>query len=126
MNDSNSIDRNHAATEEESSLLPPVDVVEDPAGIVLYADLPGVSKENLHLQVEGDTLTIEGVMKLDIPAGMESTHAEIDLPRLRRVFTLSKELDSESMKAEFEQGVLTLRVPKLPHAQSRRIEIRVE
>jgi len=115
-----------AAPAEEASLLPPVDVVEDAGGITLYADLPGVPKDKLHIHVETDTLTIEGEVQLDMPAGMESTHAEVALPRYRRVFTLSKELDTEQVAAEFEHGVLKLRIPKLAHAQPKKIQIRVE
>ena len=43
----------------DATLTPPVDVIEDASGITLYADLPGVSREKLNLQVESDTLTIE-------------------------------------------------------------------
>ena len=111
--------------QNETALLPPVDVIEDASGITLYADLPGVPKEKLHLQVETDTLTIEGEMMLAMPEGMESTQVEVSSPRYRRVFTLSKELDTEKVAAEFNQGVLKLRIPKAPHAQPRKIEIRV-
>lgn len=114
------------APREEPALLPPVDVVEDAGGITLYADLPGVPKDQLRLQVEAETLTIEGDVRLDMPQGMESTHAEVSLPRYRRVFTLSKELDTEKVVAEFDKGVLKLRIPKAAHAQPRKVEIRVE
>jgi len=110
----------------EASLLPPVDVVEDANGITLYADLPGVPKDKLELHVEADTLTIEGAVSLDLPADVESTHAEVSLPRYRRVFSLSKELDADKVAAEFNHGVLKLRIPKAEHAQPRRIEVRVE
>jgi HSP20 family molecular chaperone IbpA len=110
----------------EAALLPPVDVVEDANGITLHADLPGVPKDKLHLQVEADTLTIEGEVSLPMPEDMESTHAEVSLPRYRRVFSLSKELDTEKVAAEFDQGVLRLRIPKAAHAQPKKIEIRVE
>lgn len=112
--------------QNEAVLMPPVDVIEDIAGITLYADLPGVSKDRLHLQVETDTLTIEGEMGLTMPEGMESTQVEVSSPRYRRVFTLSKELDAEKVSAEFDKGVLKLRIPKAAHAQPRKIEIRVE
>jgi HSP20 family protein len=113
------------ASRDDASLMPPVDVFEDASGITLYADLPGVPKDKLTLQVEADNLTIEGVVELDIPEGMEATHAEVNLPRYRRVFTLSKELDSEKVAAEFNQGVLKLRIPKAEHLQPRRIEIKL-
>ena len=53
------------AGRNEMAQLPPVDVIEDPAGITVYADLPGVPKDRLSLQIEGDTLTIEG----EVPTG---------------------------------------------------------
>lgn len=114
------------AARPEAALLPPVDVIEDANGITLYADLPGVPKDKLHLQVEADTLTIEGEVQLNMPKDMESTHAEVGLPRYRRVFSLSKELDSEKVAAEFDKGVLKLRIPKVAHAQPKKIEIRID
>ncbi len=110
----------------EATLMPPVDVIEDASGITLYADLPGVPKDKLNLHVEADTLTIEADLALDMPEGMEPSHAEVSLPRYRRVFTLSKELDSAKVGAEFNHGVLKLRIPKADHAQPRKIEVRVE
>lgn len=126
MNEKTAENKTTEAPQNEATLLPSVDVIEDATGIVLYADLPGVPKEGLHLQVEADALTIEGEMQLEMPEGMESTHAEVSLPRYRRVFTLSKELDTEKVSAEFDKGVLKLRIPKAAHAQPRKIEIRVE
>ena len=112
-----------AAPREERSLLPPVDVVEDATGISLYADLPGVSRDGLHLQVDGDALTIEGELSLPVPADMQAAHAEVQLARYRRSFTLSKELDPSRISAELSQGVLRVRIPKAEHAQPRRIEV---
>lgn len=109
----------------EAALMPPVDVFEDATGITLLADLPGVPRDRLHLQVEAETLTIEGEVALEVPEGMEATHAEVNLPRYRRVFTLSRELDTDKVSAELRNGVLTLRIPKAEHAQPRRIEVQI-
>jgi HSP20 family molecular chaperone IbpA len=113
------------ATRQEAAVLPPVDVVEDATGITLFADLPGVPKEKLVLRVEADTLTIEGDVGLTTPEGLQASHAEVQVPRYRRVFTLSKELDPEKIVAEMNNGVLKLRIPKAEHAQPRKIQIRV-
>ena len=113
------------AARHSTALLPPVDVFEDAAGITLYADLPGVAKDTLYLHVEDDTLTIEGEITLDLPKGLEVSHQEIGLPLYRRVFALSRELDKEKVVAEFNQGVLKLRIPKAEHAQPRKIEIQL-
>jgi HSP20 family molecular chaperone IbpA len=108
----------------EPALTPPVDVVEDATGITLYADLPGVPKDKLHLQVESDTLTIEAESGLSVPEQLQSSHTEVGVARFRRVFTLSKELDTDKVSAELSQGVLKLRIPKVAQAQPRRIEVR--
>ena len=125
MSENNAVAKGSEPRRDSAALLPPTDVIEDAGGITLYADLAGVPKEKLSLQVEADTLTIEGEVALDLPEGMESSHAEVSLPRYRRVFTLSRELDSSKVSAEFTQGVLKLRIPKAEHAQPRRIEIQV-
>jgi HSP20 family molecular chaperone IbpA len=109
----------------EAAVLPPVDVIEDATGITLYADLPGVGKEQLNLRVEADTLTIEGEVALNAPEGLQPSHAEVQVPRYRRVFTLSKELDPDKIAAELTHGVLKLRIPKAEHAQPRKVQIRV-
>ncbi len=126
MSERTAVTKETPAASSEAALMPPVDVIEDSTGITLYADLPGVPKDKLSLQVEADTLTIEAEVGLSIPEGMEASHAEVSLPRFRRVFTLSKELDPAKVSAELNQGVLTLRIPKAEHAQPRRIEIKVD
>lgn len=114
-----------APRDEADTLLPPVDVTEDAAGISLVADLPGVPKEKLSLQVEADKLTIEGEIVLALPEGMQPTHVEVGPLRYRRVFTLSNELDAEHVAAEFRHGVLRLRIPRKQKAQPKRIQIQV-
>jgi HSP20 family molecular chaperone IbpA len=123
MDDKTAVAREQQAA-ELAALLPPVDVIEDATGITLYADLPGVPKDKLSLEVDGDTLVIEGEMDIRMPQGMEATHAEVSLPRYRRVFALSKELDRDKLQAELKNGVLKLHIQKAAHARPRRIEVR--
>ena len=110
-------------TRDTRALLPRVDVLEDTAGITLLADLPGVPRENLELKVEGDTLMVEGTVQPQTPEGLEPVYAEVRVPRFRRSFTLSRELDSSRIEANLKDGVLKLRIPKQAHAQPRRIEV---
>lgn len=107
----------------DSALMPPVDVIEDASGITLYADLPGVSRDKLSLQVETGTLTIDAEIDLNLPEGLQSSHTEVGLGRFHRTFTLSSELDTEKVTAELADGVLRLRIPKAEHAKPRRIEV---
>lgn len=112
-----------AANEGERAVLPAVDVFEDASGITLLADMPGVPKDQLELKVEGDALSIEGRVRAPTPEGLEAVYAEVRVPRYRRSFTLSRELDTTRIDASLKDGVLTLRIPKQAHAQPRRVEV---
>jgi HSP20 family molecular chaperone IbpA len=110
---------------EQPTLTPRVDVLEDGTGITLLADLPGVAREALEINVEGDALTIEGQVSTATPQAMEATYAEVRVPRYRRMFTLSRELDGSRIEAQLKDGVLRLRIPKQEHAQPRRVQVKV-
>ena len=112
-------------TAEQPALVPHVDIVETDDGITLHADMPGVWKEGLSINVEGDTLTVEGQVSLGEPAELKGVYAEVRVARFRRAFVLSRDLDSQRIEAAVKDGVLTLRVPKLERAKPKRIEVRV-
>jgi len=107
----------------ERAVAPLVDVLEDEAGITLLADMPGVPRDQLDLRVEGDALHVEGRVQPQTPEGLEAMYAELRVPRYRRSFTLSRELDTTRIDANLKDGVLTLRIPKQAHAQPRRIAV---
>ncbi|HSB25565.1 MAG TPA: Hsp20/alpha crystallin family protein [Burkholderiaceae bacterium] len=107
----------------QRAVLPAVDVYEDETGITLLADMPGVPRDQLELKVEGDALSIEGAVRAATPEGLEAVYAEVRVPRYRRTFTLSRELDAARIDASLKDGVLTLRIPKQAFAQPRRIEV---
>lgn len=109
--------------ENERILRPAVDIFEDATGITLQADMPGVSREHLDIQVNGDTLAIQGEAEIPMPEGMEAIYADVRLPRYQRSFSLSNELDGEHAEAGLKDGVLTLRIPKHARYQPRKIEV---
>jgi HSP20 family protein len=123
MNERNVVQGKQQPPNEEPSLLPPVDVLEDEGGITLYADLPGVAKENLDVHVDGENLFIDGKIALEMPKEMEATHVEVTRSRFRRVFALSREFDTGRLTADLKQGVLKVRIPKAEHAKPRRIAV---
>jgi HSP20 family protein len=112
------------ARTEQPATIPPVDVFENESGITLLADLPGVPKDGLELKVDGETLLIEGSIATPTPQDLQSVYAEIRVPRYRRAFVLSRELDPGKIEANLRDGVLNLRIPKQEHAKPRRIEVR--
>jgi HSP20 family molecular chaperone IbpA len=123
MNDKQAVVRGETETQ---TLLPRVDVFEDDNGIQVFADLPGVPKERLVVNVEGDKLVLEGEIMPAMSEQMEAVYAEVQLSRFRRAFTLSSELDTTQIDAQLRDGVLNLRIPKHAHAQPRKIVVRSE
>jgi HSP20 family protein len=106
------------------AILPAVDVIEDAQGLTLYADLPGVNHDTLRIDIDGDTLTLEG-QRSDLPQGQQTLYTELARRTFRRSFTLGKALDAAQVSAELSAGVLRLRIPKAPHAQVRRVPVQV-
>jgi HSP20 family protein len=105
-------------------LRPPVNIFEDAHGITIEADMPGVSRDRLTLQVDKDTLLVEGDAQIDMPAGMEALYADVRITHYRRSFTLSGELEPEKIEASLKDGVLTVRIPKRAELRPRKIEVR--
>lgn len=121
MNDKQAVVRGETETQ---TLLPRVDVFEDENGIQLFADFPGVPKDHLVVNVEGDTLVLEGEIMPQLSEQLEAVYAEVQLSRFRRAFTLSSELDTTRIDAELRDGVLNVHVPKHAHAQPRKIVVK--
>jgi HSP20 family protein len=114
------------AAADTPPMVPAVDVTENESGITVKADLPGVSRDNLHIRVDGETLTIEGQVNLGAVDGLEPVYAEVRTAQYKRSFVLSRDLDTSKIDATMKNGVLTLTVAKLEQAKPRRIPVRAE
>ena len=112
--------------EPETVIRAPVDIFEDAEGITLLADMPGVNKERLNLEVANDSLMVEGEVNIDMPEDMEALYADVRSTRHRRSFALNGELDTGEIDATLKDGVLRVRIPKRAEARPRKIEVRVE
>jgi len=121
--DASAESRPTAAQRCESPLRPAVDVFETAEGITLYADMPGVSREHLSVQVESDSLIVEGELQLKMTENMEALHADVRSRHYRCSFVLSRELDTAKIEATLKDGVLTVRIPKRAELRPRRIEV---
>ncbi|CAA6811413.1 MAG: HSP20 family molecular chaperone IbpA [uncultured Thiotrichaceae bacterium] len=103
---------------------PAVDIYENVDTLTLYADMPGVSAENLDIQVENNQLTIEANAQIELADDMKAVYAENRTARYRRSFTLSNKLDQDKIQASVSNGVLTLTIAKSEAAKPRKIEIK--
>lgn len=105
---------------------PPIDIHETDNGLVLYADLPGVSPESLQLQVQDNKLTLFGRVITSIPDEAQALHQEYREGDFLRSFILSGEIDHERVTATLNHGVLKVELPRLPESEPRRIQVNSE
>ena len=108
----------------EKYIRPAVNIIETEEGLVLTADIPGVSKDALDVNVEKGILTISAPAQHTMSG--TSAYREFELANYYRQFTIPESLDHEKSKAEYVNGILTLRVPKAEIAKPKRIEVKVE
>jgi HSP20 family protein len=108
------------------ALIPAVDIYEDGHGITLWADLPGVSREQLEVRVQDGTLFIEGEIIVSPPAELRLQHSELREPRFARAFALSPDFDTSKIDASLADGVLRLSIPRRDEARPKRVQVRVD
>jgi HSP20 family molecular chaperone IbpA len=122
-NDERSVQTREDTRSNERFIRPAVNIVETEEGLFLTADLPGAKKENIDVNVE------KGILTISAPAtsGTMGTpvYREFELGSYYRQFTIPESLDHGKAKADFNNGILTLRIPKAEIAKPRRIEVQV-
>ena len=107
----------------ERFLRPAVSISEDDSGLLLTADLPGAAKQTLDIHVEKGILTINAPVSREMPG--RPIYSEFEWAPYYRQFQIPDVIDQARVKAEFDNGVLTLRLPKVEAAKPRRIEVQV-
>ncbi len=105
---------------------PPIDIFETPEGLVLRADLPGVTAETLDLQVQDNKLTLLGRVAPQSPSGATLIHQEYHVGDFVRSFILSDDVDHDRISAKISNGVLDLLLPRIPKTEPRKIQVRAD
>jgi HSP20 family protein len=106
--------------------IPAMDLVEDDGHYVLRADLPGLSQQDVRIELEGDVLTISGERASQQEERKEGYHrVERASGRFARSLTLPEGIDPESIEADFDKGVLEVRIPKPQERKPHRVAIKV-
>jgi HSP20 family protein len=117
---------NQAGESAPAAWIPAVDIYETENELVAKIDLPGVNQKDLDVRVENNTLTVRGERKF------ESTVSEDNYVRVERAyvtfsrsFSLPPRVNTEAIGAEYNEGVLTLRMPKREEAKPKQIRVNV-
>jgi HSP20 family protein len=105
---------------------PPVDIIEQGDNIVLVADVPGLTRDQIELSVENRALTISGERAPLQTEGAAVFHTERGYGKFSRVFSLPATVDVERISAEYREGVLRVTLPKAEAAKPRKIDVRVD
>lgn len=106
--------------------VPPVDIRETEDSLVLKAELPGVKPDDVEIRVEDSTLYMKGERKFEKEVKEENFHrVERSYGTFSRSFSLPSSIDSDKVKAEYQNGILTLTMPKREESKPKTIKIGV-
>ena len=102
-----------------------IDVKEDDKSYTVSADIPGVKKEDIKVDVEGDQVTViaEAKQEKEEKKGEKVIHSERSYGMVSRSFTLPTDVDEKGAKAEYKDGVLNLVLPKKSNGSAKRVEV---
>jgi HSP20 family protein len=106
-----------------SGAFPLVNVFNDGDDFVVVAELPGVKKEDLDVQVRGDTLRLQGKKSVAYDESASVHRRERSAGQFDRTLTLPADVDAARVLAEYRDGVLTLRLPRAESAKPRTVAI---
>ena len=121
--DSNGGSANAVATR---SWAPVVDVRDEPEEVVIHADIPGVKQEDIDIEMTGDTLVIRGERKFEETEQKASyVRVERSYGSFQRAFNIGVPIQTENVRAEFRDGVLTVHLPKSEAVKPKKISVAV-
>ena len=116
------------ASERIATIMPATDILERADGYYIFVDMPGLSSEELSIDLEQNELTVKGHSRYVPSPGNKDQcmRTEFAPVSYQRVFTLSDMVDAGKIKAVMKDGVLELYLPKAESMKPRRIEIKTE
>ncbi len=116
-----------ARREKAKKWSPSVDIFDDEDNIVLKAELPGVDKKDITIDLENRVLTIKGERSFEDAEKKDNYYRrERVFGTFERAFTIPEDIDAEQIKASYKDGVLEVQVPKPEKKEPRKIEINQE
>ena len=109
-----------------AGFVPPVDIYEDEHKLVLKLEIPGLRQEDLDVRMENSTLSVRGERSFETEGNEENFHrVERRYGSFYRAFTVPNTIDPESIKAEYDAGILRLELQKRPESKPKQIKVNV-
>ena len=109
-----------------AGFVPPVDIYEDEHKLVLKIEIPGMRQEDLDVRMENNTLSVKGERSFQSEGKEENFHrVERRYGSFYRAFTVPNTINPESIKAEYDAGVLRLELQKRPESKPKQIKVNV-
>ncbi|MEN8129462.1 MAG: Hsp20/alpha crystallin family protein [Pseudomonadota bacterium] len=120
-----SIAKSDDRTFEAGDWMPLIDIDETEDAFAVKAELPGVDKEDVHIDIDNGVLTIRGEKKVETE---DKKHHRVECAygSFVRSFTLPQSVDTDQVEAEYKNGVLNLTIPKLEAAKPKQIEVKIK
>lgn len=118
-----------AITHDEAltgNFIPPVDVYEDENSIQVRLEVPGIDEKDIDIRLENNVLTVRGERKFEKDEKEENFHlVERRYGAFTRSFTLPTTVNSEDVQADYDKGVLKIRLPKRAEAKPKQIKVNI-
>jgi HSP20 family protein len=109
-----------------TAFAPPVDVYEDEHGVTLSIEVPGIDEKDINVRVENNTLTVTGERKFEKEEKEENfRRVERQYGSFTRTFTLPTTIDHENIQAEYDKGVLKVKLAKKAEAKPKQIKVNI-
>jgi HSP20 family protein len=110
----------------QGAWIPAVDIFETNEAIVLKAELPGITAQDISVEVKDNTLTLKGEKKFEKEVKEENYHrVERSYGSFQRAFTLPGTILQEKVKAEFKDGILEITLPKVEEAKPKQVKVEI-
>jgi HSP20 family protein len=111
----------------ETEMIPSVDIFEDKDDVVVKAEIPGMAKDDVNVNVTDNTITISGEKKKEEEVEKKDYYRlERSFGSFSRSFHLPAEVQTDKAKATFKEGVLEVRMPKTEEAKKKETKVKIE
>ncbi len=110
----------------ERTWAPIVDACEDENNIILKAELPGMKKDDIDIEVTADSLTISGERKFETEEGRSYVRVERPYGKFRRTFAINVPINTGDVKAAYKDGLLEITIPKSEETKPKKVEVSVK